>query len=382
MQNQVIFVNYGELWLRGKNKKNYINQLKKNLASLLEGEAYSLESKYDRLIIKPNGSPGSIMEKLSYLFGISKYGLAYEAEPDINSIKGIVKLVLLSSNCKRVKINAHRSYKGFSFNSIDIIKEVAKLAKEIGIEPSLHEYDLELFIVVTREKAYIYSETGKGLGGLPVGSSGKGIVLLSGGIDSPVAAWFAMKRGVVPIYLHLHQFNDAKLLEGNKIEELVSLLSRFSKGFHAKIYYIPFHYFSLAVSSGSSRRYEPILMKAFLFKVAEEIAKKEGAQLIFTGESLGQVASQTPSNIASSQVLSKMPILRPLIGFDKEEIIGFAKKIGTYEISIKPYPDVCSLNVKNPATSSDPSEIMKLLRGVGIAKIVKNSLKEAVVKVL
>ncbi len=382
MQNQVIFVNYGELWLRGKNKKNYINQLKKNLASLLEGEAYNLESKYDRLIIKPNGSPGSIMEKLSYLFGISKYGLAYEAEPDINSIKGIVKLALLSSNCKRVKINAHRSYKGFSFNSIDIIKETAKLAKEMGIEPSLHEYDLELFIVVTREKAYIYSETGKGLGGLPVGSSGKGIVLLSGGIDSPVAAWFAMKRGVVPIYLHLHQFSDIKLLEGSKMEELVSLLSRFSKGFNAKIYYIPSHYFSLAVSSGRSRRYEPILMKAFLFKVAEKIAKIEGAQLIFTGESLGQVASQTPSNIASSQVLSKMPILRPLIGFDKEEIISFAKRIGTYEISIKPYPDVCSLNVKNPATSSEPSEIKRLLREIEIAKVVEKSLKEAVVKVL
>ncbi|MGC8662615.1 MAG: tRNA uracil 4-sulfurtransferase ThiI [Candidatus Micrarchaeia archaeon] len=378
--HNIIFVNYGELWLRGRNRRSYINQLKRNLASLLSGEKYDIEEKYDRIIITPKDRPDIILKKLSYLFGISKYGMAYETEPDISSMSDAVKLYFSVAKGKRVRINAHRSYKGFSFNSVDIIKKVAGLAIEMGIEPSLREYNLEISINVTKEKAYVYTESNRGPGGLPVGSSGKGIILLSGGIDSPVAAWFAMKRGIVPVYIHLHQFRDTSFLEGSKIEKLTSILSNFSKGFTTKLYYIPSHYFSLAVSSSPSRKYESVLMKAFLFKVAEEIAKKEHAKLIFTGESLGQVASQTPSNIASSQVISKLPILRPLIGFNKEEIISLAKRIGTYETSIKSYPDVCSINVKNPATSSEPKVIKKILQEIKIAEVAKKSIKDSIIK--
>jgi len=382
MQAQVILVHYGELWLRGKNKQRYIHQLKANLNSLLEGEAYSIEEEHDRIILRPSSeaSANNILKKLGYLFGISSFNLAYEAEPNIDSITSVAKELLLSRGYKKIKILAHRSYKELSFNSLDIINEVSKVAKSIGVEPSLHEYDGTLFINVTKKHAYIYDKNIKGLGGLPVGTSGKGVILLSGGIDSPVSAWFAMKRGVLPIYLHVHQFADPEMLKESKIPMILSKLSLYSKGLKPIIYYIPAHYFTVAVAKADKQgRYSHVLFKAFLFKLAEIVAKKEGAKLIFTGESLGQVSSQTPSNIAASEANVNMPILRPLIGFDKEEIISIARKIGTYELSIKPYPDVCVINARKPSTNADIKIIKELLKEMHINEIARKSISEALV---
>jgi len=382
MQAQVILVHYGELWLRGKNKQRYINQLKANLKSLLEGEAYSIEEEHDRIILRPSNetSANNILNKLGYLFGISSFNLAYEAEPNIDSITSVAKELLLSRGYKKIKILAHRSYKELSFNSLDIINEVSKVAKSMGVEPSLHEYDGTLFINVTKKHAYIYDKNIKGLGGLPVGTSGKGVILLSGGIDSPVCAWFAMKRGVLPIYIHVHQFADPEMLKESKIPMILSKLSPYSKGLKPIIYYIPAHYFTVAVAKADKQgRYSHVLFKAFLFKLAELVAKKEGAKLIFTGESLGQVSSQTPSNIAASEANVNMPILRPLIGFDKEEIISIARKIGTYELSIKPYPDVCVINARKPSTSADIKIIKELLKEMHINEIARKSISEALV---
>jgi len=382
MQAQVLLVHYGELWLRGKNKQRYINQLKANLKSLLKGEAYSIEGEYDRIILKPSSeaSANNILKKLDYLFGISGFNLAYETEPNIDSITSVAKGLLLLRGYKKIKIFAHRSYKELSFNSLDIIDKVSKAAKSIGIEASLHGYDGTIFINVTKKHAYIYDKRIKGLGGLPVGTSGKGVVLLSGGIDSPVCAWFAMKRGVLPVYLHVHQFADPDILKESKIPMLLSKLSSYSKGLKPIIYYIPAHYFTLAVAKADKQgKYSHVLFKAFLFKLAELVAKKEGAKLIFTGESLGQVSSQTPSNIAASEAIAKMPILRPLIGFDKEDIISIARRIGTYELSIKPYPDVCVLNARKPSTNADIKIIKELLKEMRINEIARKSLSEALV---
>jgi thiamine biosynthesis protein ThiI len=383
MQNQVIFVNYGELWLRKGNKNKYINQLKHNLASLLQGESFSYINEHDRIILKPSNqeSENKIIDKLGYLFGISKFGIAYRVEPKLQSIANASKELLSNSKYKKIKINAHRAFKGFNFNSIDIIREVSKKAKEIGIEPSLHEFDGELFISVTKDNAYLYSYYKKGLGGLPVGTAGKAVILLSGGIDSPVAAWFAMKRGVVPIFLHAYQYSSIDPVLESKIPKIVEKLSLYAKGFKLKTYYIPAYYFTLtAAKIDRLGKYEPVLFKAFLLRVAERIAKKEKANLIFTGESLGQVSSQTPANIRASQEGIKLPVLRPLIGFDKEEIIDIAKKIDTYNLSIIPYPDVCSINAKDPSTAVKHEIVKKMLKDMGISKIVKETLKESLEK--
>jgi len=381
--DKVILIHYGELWLRGHNRSNYIKVLKNNLVNLLNSESYSLESQYDRLVLRltEKSDTASMLNKLSHLFGISRYELAYETRADMASILDVSKKLLnelKKTGVKQIKIDAHRSYKGLAFNSIDILNKISNVARDLKMKPAMHNTSNVIFIRVTKENAYIFSNSSKGIGGLPVSTSGKGIILFSGGIDSPVAAWYAMKRGVLPIYLHLHSYQDPREIENTKIPKLISILNSYSKGMDQKVYYVPAHIFQVAAFNvDKQRHYEPILMKAFLFRLAEKIAKKEGAGAVYTGESLGQVSSQTMKNIAASQSGIKIPVLRPLIGFDKEEIISIARRINTYEESIKPYIDVCSMNVAKASTTSETSEIAELLKKMGINKIVERSLKEA-----
>ena len=174
-------------------------------------------------------------------------------------------------------------------------------------------------------------------------------MLLSGGIDSPVAAWYAMKRGMQPIYVHIHSFQNADEAMKGKIPVLIKTLSGFHPRYSA--YFVPSHIFQ-AASMGLGK-YELVMMKTFFLRLAEQVALKEGAHAIFTGESLGQVASQTAENIEAEQFGLKVPVLRPLIGYDKEEIIKVARAIGTYDQSITQYRDVCSMNAKNPVTNSN-----------------------------
>jgi thiamine biosynthesis protein ThiI len=196
---------------------------------------------------------------------------------------------------------------------------------------------------------------------------------MSGGIDSPVAAWYAMKRGVTPVYVHLHAFQDPEDAVKGKVTDLLGTLSRYYP--HYKVYFVPSHIFQ--AGSFKYGRYELILLKAFMLKLAERVARREHALNVFTGESLGQVASQTSGNILATQCGTKLPVLRPLIGFDKEEIIRVARAIGTYEDSIRPYKDVCSINARNPTLSADPARTREMLREMNISSIVTRSLKLA-----
>ena len=372
----VIAVKFGELWLRGRNRGAYINALRHNLLDLLKGERFKLEKEYDRFILRLNtdSDMGKLRNGLSHLFGISGYEIAYVTKPSIESIcKSARTLLKREKGIKSMRIDAHRSYKKFKFNSIDITKRLIKVLEEFGIEPELHNFERELFVNVTKDAAFVSIDKVKGPGGLPVGTSGRCIVLLSGGIDSPVAAWYAMKRGAEPIFVHIHGYSDAAEVMESKIPSLVGMLSAFCP--KAKTYYIPSHIFQVgAIKSG---RHELILLKAFMLRVADLIARKEDAGAIVTGESLGQVASQTMSNLQAEQYGIKTQILRPLIGLDKQEIIAIAKRIGTYEESIKPYKDVCSINSKNPATRTDLRLMAGLTREFKLNSLVRKSAKLA-----
>ena len=330
---------------------------------------------YDRLIIKPleGGNIDLITEPIRRTFGISAYEIARSTIPDLKSITRTSISMLKESGAMSVKINSHRSFKGFKFNSIDIIKSVAEAASKAGIEPSLEGHDTELFISVKEKEAFVYIGRMKGSGGLPAGTSGKCVVLMSGGIDSPVAAWYAMKRGLYPVYVHIHGFPSASEVRSSKIPRIIDVLSGFSKGH--KSYFVPSHIFQLAAMK--SRRYELVLMKAFMLRLAEKIAVLESAGAIVTGESLGQVASQTLPNIAAEQYGIRLPILRPLIGMDKQEITDIARRIGTYGESIMPYKDVCSINARNPVTNSNLKEFNRMAKEIGLQGIVSRSLKAA-----
>ena len=256
---------------------------------------------------------------------------------------------------------------------MDITREIVKaaIAKKLSVDKNSRE---ALHVNVLKGKTMLYNDRRQGMQGLPVGCSGKAVVLLSGGIDSPVAAVYAMKRGLRPIYLHLHAFPKNSTAELSKMSEIMKVLDGYSVT--SKCYFAPAHIFQAAVL-GKASRFELVMFKRFAYKLAEEVARREKAKVIVTGESLGQVASQTVSNLIATEGASNFLFMRPLIGFDKQEIIDDAKRFGTYELSIKEYPDVCSINAKNPATSARRRVIDGIYAGCDLDEALNRTMEKS-----
>ncbi|MGC8628896.1 MAG: tRNA uracil 4-sulfurtransferase ThiI [Candidatus Micrarchaeia archaeon] len=367
----VLIVHFGELWLRGKNRGSYIAKLLGNISASLSGLRCRISRHYDRIIIKADEDTLKEVEnRLAYIFGISNYELAYVSKPELSEIADTALEMLKGK--RSVRINAHRSDKRLSFDSNDIIRKVSDKLQSSGITPLLRDFEAQLFINVTASSAYLYTEKHKGLGGLPVGSEGKCIALVSGGIDSPVAAWFAMKRGLEPVLLHLHAYHDnAEAMKG-KIGEIAKQLSKYYP--NLKVVFAPSYVFEAAAAAAHSDRLTLVLLKNFMLRLAQALAIREGANAIVTGESLGQVASQTAENLLAEGYGVGTLIIRPLIGFDKEDIIKIAKEIGTYSFSIAPYKDVCSISAKNPRTKARIEEIKELGKKAKLGIAVRKTL--------
>ncbi len=376
INEQILILHFGELWLRGKNRGKYISRVIRNITKTLSEENYLLVYYYDRVLLRFNKDSNieSIEKKINYVFGLSAYELAVVGEPTIASIKKISQRVLSDMKLPKgaaIKITSHRSFKGHSFDSIKIISELSSLAIKKGIAVSNHNYSKELSVNVTKEYSFVFSEKKKGAGGLPVGSSGNAIILLSGGIDSPVAAWYAMKRGLQPIFVHIHGYSSNEEAYNTKIKDLYEVLSLYAT--KPRLYLFPSSIFQLsALKLGRS---STVVLKSFMLQIADKIAEKEHSNLIYTGESLGQVSSQTSSNILAESYGIKRQILRPLIGFDKNEIIKIARVINTFDISIKEYKDVCSINSTNASTSISLDEMKRYTKDIGIKKLVSKTLK-------
>ncbi len=353
---EIIIVRFGELWLKGANRSQFVSRLMGNVKASLEGEAYSeIRNEYDRFVIylSSKSNTRSIESKLSKVAGISNVSRGAISRNEIQDI--IAKAKALNADMESVRIEAHRSYKISEFNSRDVISGFLK-AKDLGFGLDMSSKKI-IYVNVTKDHSLIYMDKIHGIGGLPVGTSGKAVVLLSGGIDSPVASFCAMKRGLEPIYLHMHTFPKNNAAMKSKIPRIISVLSGFYPG--SRSYYAPAHIFQASVA-GIPAKYELVLFKKFMYRLAGRIAKDEGAKAIVTGESLGQVASQTVENLTSSQQGIDTLIVRPLIGMNKDEIINKAVEIGTYGLSIQEYRDVCSIKIRNPATKTKPVMIEKL----------------------
>jgi len=370
-----MLVHFGELWLRGKNRPHYIALLKKDISSKLDGISFTLIDMRDRLVIRADEKDMyTISARLSHVFGISNYALASVAKPTMQSISKVASHYmkeLKEHGARSIKINSHRSYKELNFDSNDIVKKLSHQVLSMGMQPMTKGFDASIFVNVTRDCSYIYSKVERGIGGLPATSSGKAVILLSGGIDSPVAAWLAMKRGMQPIYLHIHGFRSNSDVASTKMPRIIKILDSYVPSLS---YCMPAYRFQIAATAASGR-YEAVLFKAFALRIAEHIAKKEGAFAIYTGESMGQVASQTAMNIMASQLGIKIPVMRPLIGMDKEEIIAIARRIGTFNASIEPYKDVCSINAKNPSTAADPNTVKSIMKRLKFSSIIRESMK-------
>ncbi len=351
-----ILIHFGEIWLKGRNRRSFVSRLRSNIEAALDDERYAkLEDMRDRfyLVLDKNSDVDSIEERLSKVFGISRFSPAITAKNDLEDILKASNTILGKKDT--VRVVPHRSVKNLSFDSSDIVSYFIKNSKRLKYKIDKNS-DKDLYINATKNTAFLYTDKIPGANGLPVGSSGSAVVLFSGGIDSPVASFYAMKRGLKPIYMHVHAFpnNDDERL--SKIKELVKLLSGYSNG--SKLYLVPGHVFQSAVLKAPNK-YELVLFKLFLYRLAERIADREEADCIVSGESLGQVASQTVGNLTASQSGIKRFIMRPVIGLDKQEIVNLAKSINTFDISVMKYKDVCSIAAKNPSTNSNAETIEK-----------------------
>ncbi len=374
-EKRMIVIRFGELWLRGKNRSDYINVLLKNIDVKFSRLKYRVEKHYDKIIIMPSESSfKEVLRRMGFLFGVSTYEVAYETEPKLSSIVRDACRIMKSADGEGAfRINAHRAYKQHKFNSEDIVRKLAAAAEKKGIPLSPKEYSREIYISVAKDFAYISVQRFKGLGGLPVGSSGRCIVLFSGGIDSPVAAWLAMKRGMEPVYVHMHAFPNASEVLESKIAGLINMLSDYHETY--RVYYIPTHRFQVAALK--TGRYELVMLKRFMLKCAEQLLDREKSRVIVTGESIGQVASQTQNNLFSEEQEISASVIRPLACFDKSEIIEIAKMIGTFDESVKPYRDVCSISAKHPVINSNPKTVLRIEKEIKLDSLAATAVKSA-----
>ncbi|MEM0149920.1 MAG: tRNA uracil 4-sulfurtransferase ThiI [Candidatus Micrarchaeaceae archaeon] len=378
MDYDFIEIHFGEIWLRGRNRKSFIEMLVRNIERKLEKETYTkLVNANDRLLIGLDGKSDTeaMLRELGSVFGISWYAPAVVASNSIpDMIKKAASLAGLAG-AKALKIVAHRSIKSTRFNSEGIVSSFLRKRGKLNFDLDKTAAD-KLYISVTSRGTLMHINKIKGLGGLPVGSSGKAIVLLSGGIDSPVAAFMAMKRGMEPIYLHMHAFQSNGEAVRSKMSRLLEALGRYSgtpKAYFAPSYIFQSHTLKVGKRYG---KYETVLFKRFLFRLAERIAEKEGAAALVTGESIGQVSSQTIDNMKASEYGIKPFVIRPLIAFDKDEIIRSAKSIGTFDISIMKYKDVCAMGARNPKTSVKQEKIDEIYSSAGLDEALALTLEK------
>ncbi len=382
MQYTHVIINFDEIILKGGNRPFFERALINNIKEFLSGIAYDKISKEGgRLIIKidEKAEVSKIGDILKNIPGISNFSFASMEENDIDKIcKKTLKLLNENEKIKEYKtfkISARRSDKRFAMKSPEINSRIGEYIYErTKLKVDVHNPDLEIIVNVGSEGTFIYFEKIKGVGGLPTGTVGNLISLISGGIDSPVASFMMNKRGAKNIFVHFKNKTISGSADGqDKIESLVKELGKFQG--RSKLYIVPFEEFQKEIIAKIPAKNRMIIYRRMMFRLAGMIAKKENAKGFVTGDSLSQVASQTIDNITAIYNAANLPVFPPLIGMNKQEIIDIASKIGTYEISILPYQDCCSfLIAKHPETKAKLEEIINQEKNLEIEKIAEEVL--------
>jgi len=365
-----LVIHYSEIGTKGKNRNFFEQKLMQNLRKALDSESNKVHRRYGRIIVdlKKNHKKEKIIEILEILPGISSFSFAEQADLDFENIKKTALEVLkteLSKNKNEkkfltFKVETKRSNKQFPLKSPEINKEVGKfLEKELEIIAEYKNPNITVQLEIGEKETFIYSKKHQGVGGLPIGTAGKVISSISGGIDSPVASFLAMKRGCEVIFFHAYNKTQSTTGVLSKIEDLVNQLAKIQ--LKAKLYIVPFEKIQKEIILKVPARLRMIIYRRFMMQIINKLAKKKKAKAIITGDSVGQVASQTLDNINCIYDAANIPVLAPLIAYNKEEITSLAKKIGTYPISIQPYPDCCSYNIaQHPETRGKLKEIKEV----------------------
>ena len=348
-----VLIRYGELSTKGKNRKDFIRKLDQNIRHMLKDfPKLTYQRTYDRIYIRLNGEdPEQIRDLLSKVSGISSFSFTEKVPSDLSAIEEACLRIASESGKHTFKIITKRHDKTFPLNSDGINRAVAgEILKASDLKVDVHDPELEIRIEVHSDFTYLTSEKIPGAGGYPAGINGKVLLMLSGGIDSPVAAYELMKRGLDVEAVHFASPPYTSESARQKVLDLAGMVSVYNQ-LRMRVHIVEFTDLQLEIYKAAGDPYAVTLMRRMMFRIAEQIAREEGCLALATGESVGQVASQTLESIACINEVISIPVLRPLICTDKVDIIDLARKIGTYETSILPYEDCCTIfDPKNPVT--------------------------------
>ncbi|MDX8402530.1 MAG: tRNA uracil 4-sulfurtransferase ThiI [Mariprofundaceae bacterium] len=358
-----ILFHFGELALKGKNRAAFERRMAENLKRALGESLIHLHREHGRMLAEVREADEGLLALLALIPGIRNFSLVHPCAAELDAMRETAARAIRAEfgeevAGRRFRVSARRGDKSFPMTSPELNFEIGGwLKSHLGLVVDLDHAEIEVVVEVTRRAAYVYTRKRAGIGGLPVGSSGRGVVLFSGGIDSPVAAYVMMKRGMAVDLLHC--YNSAINRDFAKIHDLAARLSRYQGRIFLHLADLDaFQRHAIALAPAE---YRMILYKRQMIREAGRLAARIGAQALVTGDSLGQVASQTIENIRAIYDASPLPLLPPLIGMDKEEIIRLARRIGTYDISIEEYCDICSfLIAKHPETRGKPETVARL----------------------
>ncbi len=351
---------YHEIALKGRNQWRFIEQLKRNLRDAFAGiELGAMRSEGPRLMVELIGEEPEelIVERAALVFGLQNFSISRTTPLDIEALKREAVSQARHYPGRTFAVRTRRAEKRFALNSMEIDRSVgAAVAGELGLKVDLENPDFTIAIEIMPAAAYVAVGKHPGAGGLPVGIAGRGLALLSGGIDSPVAAWRMMRRGLRLDFVHFHSYPLVSAASREKAADLAAHLTRFEG--HSILMLAPFAEVQREIVARALRPLRVVLYRRFMMRIATALALRAGASALVTGESLGQVASQTLANMTVIENAAGMPILRPLVGMDKNEIVEQARMLGTFETSILPDQDCCSLFVPaHPETRATIAEV-------------------------
>ncbi len=375
---KVLLIRVGEIFLKGRNKRFFENILVANIRNSLKDFQYKLGFERNRMIIYNYdvSKQQEIIQKLTRVFGVHSISAAIQIKTDLDDIAKLCQEH--SPKVGVFRVTANRADKSILKTSTQIAADIGaymlKCSDELKVD--LFSYDFEVFVDIRENNTtYIFSQKIDGAGGLPVGCSGNGMLLLSGGIDSPVAAYRMAKRGVKILATHFHSFPYTSQKAKEKVIDLANRLYDYCG--EIELYIVPFTEIQYAIRDNCPESYTIALMRRFMIKIAERLAIKNNCGALITGESLGQVASQTMESIASTNDAANLPIFRPLIGSDKLEIIDCAKKIDTYDLSIQPYQDCCTVFLpNNPIIRPNLEQITKMESKLEVEELIIEAVNE------
>ena len=375
-----VLVHYHEIALKGRNRPFFLGKLADNLRRAtddLEGVRVRILPGRVAMEIPDAASWDVVRERVGSVFGVANFSRAHEVPADLEALKAAAVGALRDRQFGSFRVTTKRSYKGFPMNSGEIDREVGgAIHHATGVRVDLERPELTLFVEVLQDRIFYSWEKHKGPGGFPVGTSGRVVALLSGGIDSPVAAVRMMKRGCTVTLAHFHAFPLQDRTTIDKTRELARILTRFQ--FRTRLLLVPFAEVQQTIVARCPAPLRVVIYRRFMVRIAEALAGRMKAKALVTGESLGQVASQTLDNMAAIDEAARGPVLRPLVGMDKEEITAEARRIGTFDVSTLPDQDCCQLYVpKSPAVAATLAQVREAEAGLDVPALVATAVGQA-----